>query len=183
MECLIAASTLEQDGGALRFMMIIRRAIFTGLGCAVALAGCSPVPESPDVQKFESSELHEMGTSCTGTYFAFEDGDFVMVKNEKKTVVQKDVKLSDLGSHRLTITAPFGNVSSVSTFTLYYDDTVAKFDSIKMVPEPTPEQLDKAGLPKNYISQIDNKMRNSFPTMVLCPRSATSTLAPGTGIG
>ncbi|PZM07865.1 hypothetical protein CPY51_30615 [Rhizobium tubonense] len=169
--------------GSLRCMMTIWRGIFTGLGCVVALAGCSPETESPDVQKFENSELHALGASCAGPYFSVEGGNFILVEQGEKRIVQEDVKLDDLGSHRLAMTASYGNGSLVSTYTLEFNNTVAKLDNVAMLPEVTPEQLDKAKLPRDYMAKYFREVKEKMPTLVLCPRSATSTPAPSTGVG
>ena len=136
-------------------------------------AGCSSETKSPDIAKFTSSELHALGSSCGGDFLAVDEDNFVLVGTSGKRVLQKNVKLSDLGSHRLTIASRHGSIDLVTTFALKHDNTVAVFEDINFVPELTPEQLDELKLPRDLKTTMTRTFKEKFPTLVLCPRPAT----------
>ncbi|OCJ15076.1 hypothetical protein A6U87_24860 [Rhizobium sp. AC44/96] len=136
---------------------------------ATASVGCSPETKSPDVAKFTSSELHALGSSCGGDFLAVDQGNLVLVETSGKRVLQENVKLVDLGSHRLTIASRHGAIDLVTTFSLKHDTTVAVFDTIDFAPEPTPEQLDELKLPRDLKSTMTRAFKDKFPTLVLCP--------------
>jgi ribonuclease inhibitor len=93
----------------------------------------------------------------------------VLVETSGKRVLQENVKLVDLGSHRLTIASRHGAIDLVTTFSLKHDTTVAVFDTIDFAPEPTPEQLDELKLPRDLKSTMTRAFKDKFPTLVLCP--------------
>ena len=145
--------------------------IFTGLACFVGLASCTPETKSPIVQKLETSELHELGASCGGTYFAFDGENLVMVTNGKSEVIQKSVRFTDTGDNRITMTANYGALNMVTRYRINSDATVLNFESFNFDPKLTSEQLAKLGLRPER--ELEAQMRETSPPMVLCPRNTT----------
>ncbi|WP_141105752.1 hypothetical protein [Rhizobium sp. R693] len=141
---------------------------------AAASVGCSSETESPDIVRFASSELHALGSSCSGDYLAVDKGDFILVEKSGTSVLQKDIKLSDLGSHRLAIATRHGSIDLVTTFTLKHDNTVAVFEDVNFVPQLTPEQLDELKLPRDFKAKMTRIFKDAFPTLVLCPLSGAT---------
>ena len=77
-----------------------------------AVVSCSPEEKSPAVQKLEASELHQLGTSCAGAFFAFDGNNLIMLDNGKSEILQKDVKFADVGAGAMTGKYPaFGIIS------------------------------------------------------------------------
>ncbi|MGY5802844.1 hypothetical protein ACXHMN_16065 [Rhizobium sp. LEGMi12c] len=94
----------------------------------------------------------------------------VMVSNSRYEILQKAVKVTDVGSHRVQVMANFGSLNWITTFRLDSDDNIAVLEKVHLEPEPTPEQW--AQIPGG-----EAKMRDIFkqleytPHMVLCPAS------------
>jgi len=153
--------------------MSARNGILVLILCAASV-GCSSETKSPDIVKFTSSELHALGSSCGGDYLAVDKGNFVLVEKTGTSVLQKDIKLSDLGSHRLAIATRHGSIDLVMTFTLKHDDTVAVFEDVNFVPDLTPEQLDELKVPRDFKAKMTRMFKDAFPTLVLCPPSGAT---------
>lgn len=138
--------------------------------CGTFMSSCSESDESPVVRKFTSSELHALGDSCKGEYWAFIEGDFVLISGSRHEILQKAVKVTDTGSHRLQVTANFGGLNWITTFRLESEDNIAVLEKVHLEPEPTAEQW-------ALIPGGEAKMRGIFkklegtPHMVLCPAS------------
>ncbi|MBB5576979.1 MULTISPECIES: hypothetical protein [Rhizobium] len=100
------------------------------------------------------------------------DGNFVWVSGLETQIVQKDVKIADLGSHRIAITATFKAGSIVTTFALNDAGNIAKVADITFNTDLPPEAWARAGIDRE---QFDAKLKQfkTIPTMVLCPPAAT----------
>ncbi|MEF0940478.1 hypothetical protein [Rhizobium sp. BR 362] len=140
--------------------------------CAVTLSSCFGESQSEDVQKFERSELHALGSSCGGDFFAVRDGNFVWVRGSETQIAQKDVKIADLGSHQLAMTATFKAGSIVTTFALNDAGNIAKIVDITFNTDLPPEAWAKAGISRDQFYARLKDFKN-VPTMVLCPPAAT----------
>ncbi|MGY5811900.1 hypothetical protein ACXHXG_29880 [Rhizobium sp. LEGMi198b] len=142
------------------------------LAVAAILAGCTPEEKSPIVQKLETSELHELGSSCAGAFLAFDGKNLVMMDKGTSKVLQKNITVADIGDDRVTMTARSGAASIISRFHLNPDKTVMNFESLYFDPHPTPEQLASVGLKPDYEANLDREMR-SMPPLVLCPKTTS----------
>jgi hypothetical protein len=147
------------------------RGFVTLILCAVGFSSCSDGNQSADVQKFESSELHAIGNSCKGDFLVVRGGNFVYVNGPKTMIAQKNIKITDLGSHRLVMTANYGRFNMVTTFALKHNETVATIEAVAIDPELTPEQWVASGIPEVRIRDMLKEMK-ATAAMVLCPASA-----------
>lgn len=134
------------------------------------LVGCIPEEKSPIVQKLETSRLHELGSSCAGTFFAFDGKNLVMMDNGKTETILENVTFEDIGDNRVTITAHYSAVRLVMRFYINSDKTVMKYETLYYEPHLTSEQLAGLGLKPDYEANINREMR-TMPPLVLCPKT------------
>ncbi|MFJ6332525.1 MULTISPECIES: hypothetical protein [unclassified Rhizobium] len=133
------------------------------------LVSCAPEEKSPIVQKLETSELHELGTSCAGTFFAFDGKNLVMVEKGKSEIILENVTFEDIGNSQVTMTAHYSAARVISRFHLNRDKTVMNYETMYVDPHLTPEQLARLGLKPDYEANIDRQM-STMPPLVLCPK-------------
>jgi len=137
----------------------------------IGLAGCSAENKSEAVEKLEQSELHQLGSSCKGPFFEIRDGNFSLVQFDQKTVLQRDIRIADVGSNRVAMTANFNGIDIITTISVNVGLTVARIESVRFSPEPTAEQLAKARLAPDTLLKMAKGIE-ATPPMVLCPRPA-----------
>lgn len=140
------------------------------LPVVAVLVSCTAEAKSPIVQKLETSELHELGSSCAGAFIAFDGKDLVTVDPDtgRNGFFQKDVTFTDIGDDRVTITSKSKTRNIVFRFHLNSDKTLMTYEAVHLDPPRTPEELANMGLKAKY-EEMDRAMR-AIPQLVLCPK-------------
>lgn len=129
------------------------------------VASCSNADESAIADKFVASELHFLGTFCEGPYFAVRDGNYISFDGTEYKTLLRNITITAAGPDRLSISSEVGSGNFIVTYLLKHDSTVAIIESVRMEPEPTPEQW-ATGSGSEFRDAIE-RMKKIDP-LVLC---------------
>lgn len=158
---MVTDATYDKLSGMLRYAF---------LGGTIAVTSCSDNGMTDVLKKFSESELHPIGAECKGPFWAIRDGNLVRFDGASNQVSMENVTLEDVGSQRIEMSWPRDKGGLVVTILLKHDDTVAVIESVRPVPDLTPEQW---ASPRGVRLQKALGAIRDTTALVLCPPSKT----------